>query len=250
MAEQQGNTAEAEGKKKRFVLVVDSTPRDMLTTGMLLQNFGYNVTSVKSVDEAIEFISIAVPSLIVMELILTGKSGYELLRHLRQERNLAIIPVIVQTGLSDIETEARCRAMGCTLYLHKPVSPESLYRAVQSTIEPTPRQNLRVSTYLRASVDGSGQGTELITVISDNGMFIKTLSPRPAGSTHTVSFMIDRRTITVGAIVLYTYAFGEGPYKDPGMGMKFVTITPEDRELVRQFILRHVSPPIEPKPRT
>jgi two-component system cell cycle response regulator DivK len=248
MAEEKKTGAEEQVRAKPFVLVVDGNPRDALTTGMLLQNFGYTVTSVKSVDEALEFISIAVPSLIIMELVLPDKSGQELLGRLRQALNLAIIPVIVQTSISDIETEGRCRAAGCTLYLRKPVNPENLYRAVQSTIEPTPRQNLRVSTYLRVSVGGSGQGIELITVLSDNGMFIKSLSPRPVGSTHTVSFMINRRVIKTGAVVLYTYAFGEGPYKDPGMGMKFTDILPEDRELIRQFIRQQVTPPIDRQP--
>jgi len=248
VAEQQGNAGDEQLRMKRFVLVVDGNPRDALATGMLLQNFGYTVTSVKSVDEALEFISIAVPSLIVTELLLPGRSGYELLTHIRREPNLADIPVIVQTGLPDIQTEELCRGAGCTIYLRKPVSPETLYRSVQSTIEPTPRQNLRVSTYLRASVDGSGQGVELITVLSDNGMFIKSLGPRPVGSTHTVSFMINRRIIKVGAVVLYTYAFGEGPYKDPGMGMKFTDVTPGDHELIRQFIRQQVTPPIDQPP--
>ncbi len=242
------NNRDEEIKKKKFVLVVDGNARDSLATGMLLQNFGYTITSVKSVDEALEFISIAVPSLVITGLLLPGKSGQELLRHIRQDPSLAAIPVIVQTSLPDIKTEEECRGEGCTLYLRKPVSPEALYRAVQSTLERTPRQSIRISTYLRASIDGAGQGAELITVISDNGMFIKTLNPRPAGSRHTVSFMISRKIIKVGVEVLYTYAFGEGPYKDPGMGMKFTDISAGDRELIRKFIDQHVNPEIDLKP--
>ncbi len=250
MAGQQESAAEGQLRAKRFVLVVDGDPRDALSTGMLLQNFGYTVTSVRGVNEALEFISIAVPSLIVTEILLPGRSGRELIDHIRREPTLPAIPVIVQTSLSDVQTEELCRGAVNTLYLRKPVSPEALYRAVQSTIEPTPRRHLRVSTYLRASLAGSGQGAELITVLSDSGMFIKSLSPRPAGSTHTVSFMIDRRIIKAGAVVLYTYAFGDGPYKDPGMGMQFTDISPDDRELVRQFIRRQVTPPIDRQPRS
>ena len=247
MTEQQADNTQEGPRQKRFVLVVDGNARDSLATGMLLQNFGYTVTSVKTVDEALEFIAIAVPALVVMDLALPGRKGEDLLGHIRHAPNLAQTPVIVQTGRSDIRPVEHCEGEGCTLYLRKPVSPETLYRAVQSTLEPTPRRNLRISTYLRASVDGAAQGTELITVLSDEGMFIKTLNPRPIGSKHAVGFMINRKILKVDAVVLYTYAFGEGPNREPGMGMRFLSVLPEDRETVREFIRQQVCPPIGPE---
>jgi CheY-like chemotaxis protein len=246
MADRQSVKGGEEIRKQRFVLVVDGSARDSLTTGILLQNFGYTVTSVKSVDEALEFIAIALPALVVMELDLPGRRGEDLIAHIRRESSLASMPVIVQTIRPDVTIEEHCEGAGCTLYLRKPVSPETLYRAVQSTIEPTPRRHLRVSTYLRASVDEAGQGAELITMLSDEGMFIKTLNPRPIGSKHTVSFMVNRRIIEVEAVVLYSYSFGEGPNKDPGMGMKFSSLRLEDREYLREFIRRQVNPTIAP----
>lgn len=236
MTEREPAVSEKQSRKKRFVLVVDGSPRDLLETGMLLQNFGYTVTSVRSAEEALEFISIAVPALVIMEYILPGMNGKDLLDRIRQEPHLARIPVIVQTNFPGIEVKDHCDRLGCTLYLRKPVNAEHLYRAVQSTIEPTPRRNLRASSYLRASVDGAGQGSDLITVLSDDGLFIKTLNPRQVGERHTVSFVLNRKIVRTEAEVLYTYAFGEGPHNDPGMGMKFTSLRPEDREIIRQFI--------------
>ena len=244
MNEQKG-PAEGE-RKKQFVMVVDGDARDSAATGMLLQNFGYSVTMLRSAEEAIELIAIAVPALVVMELTLPGMSGFDLLARIRQEARLAKIPVIVQTSVRDARSDDRCREEGCTVYLRKPVRIEDLYRAVQSTLERTPRQNLRVSTYLRASVGGQAMGPELITVISDSGMFIKTLQPRPVGTEHAVTFMVSKRVIAVKASVLYVYAFGEGPNKEPGMGMKFTSIEPRDREFLQKFIQAQVSPPVPP----
>jgi len=241
MAEQANGTEVAE-KKKKYVLVVDSNTRDSFTAGMMLQNFGYNVTAVKTAEEALEFISIAVPSLIVMELALPGMSGQELLARVRKEPSLVKMPVIVQTSQPDIKVQGRCYEAGCTLYLKKPVDSETLYRAVQEAIEPTPRQNVRIPTFLKASVDGSGTGAEFVTVISNKGMFVKTLHPRPKGTQHTVSFILNKKIIRVEAQVLYSYGFGEGPAKDPGMGMRFVTIAPEDLALVQAYIEENVNP--------
>ena len=233
-------------RTKQFVMVVEGNARDAAATGMLLQNFGYSVSMVRSAEEAIELITIAVPALVVMELALPGMSGFDLLARIRQDARLVKIPVIIQTSVADARSDSTCREDGCTVYLRKPVRTEDLYRAVQSTLERTPRQNLRVSTYLRASVGGQAMGPELITVISDNGMFVKTLQPRSVGTEHVVTFVVNKRVIEVKATVLYVYSFGEGPNKEPGMGMRFTSIDPRDREFLQNFIRAQITPPVVP----
>ncbi len=226
--------------KKKFVLVVDNNTRDSFQAGMILQNFGYSVTTVKTAEEALEFISIAVPSLIIMELGLPGMHGYDLLARIKKEPSLGKMPVIVQTSLPDIKVQDRCNEAGCVLYLKKPVNAESLYRAVQEAIEPTPRKNVRIPTYIKGSIDGSGTGAEFVTVLSSKGMFVKTLHPRPTGAKLMVSFVLNKKIIKVEAQVLYSYAFGEGPARDPGMGMKFVTISPDDQALIQTYIQENI----------
>lgn len=241
MAERTDGTEAAE-KKKKFVLVVDNNTRDSFQVGMMLQNFGYSVTTVKTAEEALEFIAIAVPSLIVMELVLPGMNGIDLLTRIRKEPSLVKMPVLVQTSIPDIKVQDRCYEAGCTLYLKKPVDAENLYRAVQEATEATPRKNVRIHTFLKASVDGSGTGAEFVTVISSKGMFVKTLQPQPKGTDHRVSFILNKKIIKVEAQVLYSYGFGEGPAKDPGMGMKFVTISPEDLTLIQAYIQENIDP--------
>lgn len=248
MAEQADGTEITE-KKKKFVLVVDNNARDSFQVGMMLQNFGYSVTTVKTAEEALEFISIAVPALIIMELVLPGMNGIDLLPRIRKEPSLVKMPIIVQTSIPDIKVQDRCYEAGCTLYLRKPVDAESLYRAVQEALERTPRKNVRIPTFLKASVDGGGTGAEFVTVISNMGMFVKTLHPRPKGTNHGVSFILNKKIIKVEAQVLYGYGFGEGPSRDPGMGMKFVTISPEDQALIQAYIQENIDPAASTNPR-
>ena len=240
MAEQADGTEVAE--KKKFVLVVDNNARDSFQAGMMLQNFGYNVTTVKTAEEALEFIAIAVPSVIIMELVLPGMNGVDLLTRIRKEPSFQKVPIIVQTTIADSKIQDRCYEAGCTLYVIKPIDAESLYRAVQEALERTPRKNVRIPTFLKASVDGGGIGAEFVTVISNMGMFVKTLHPRPKGTSHGVSFILNKKIIKVEAQVLYSYGFGEGPSKDPGMGMKFVTISPGDQALIQAYIQENVDP--------
>jgi hypothetical protein len=95
---------------------------------------------------------------------------------------------------------------------------------------------VRVAVFLKASVDGGGTGAEFVTQLSEKGLFVKTLHPRQRGSKHSVSFILRKRIVHVDAEVLYAYGFGEGPSRDPGMGMKFLSIDSGDVALIKEHI--------------
>ena len=47
-------------------------------------------------------------------------------------------------------------------------------------------------------------------------------------------------------VVLYTYGHLQGLFKEPGMGLEFVRIIPEDRELIRQYIHEEITQGVAP----
>jgi len=233
-------------RKKRFILVVDNSHRDASYTGILLQNFGYNSVMVRSGEEALEFIAAGVPSLVITELVLPGMNGIDLFERITRDPSKAAVPVIIQTRVTELEIEDRCRRAGCAGCLNKPVQTFELYRAVQQALEPTPRQNIRVPVNLNASLEGMSSEAVFVTMLSDNGLFVRTLDPHPAGSKHTVSFLLEDRIIRVDAVVLYAYNFEDGPQKEPGMGMKFLNLSPVDKDMIQNYIRDKVSPGIAP----
>jgi len=233
-------------RKKRLILVVDNSHRDAGYTGILLQNFGYNSAMVRSGEEALEFIATAAPALVITELVLPGMNGIDLFERIARGPSKAAVPVIIQTRVTDLEIEDRCRRAGCAGCLNKPVQTFELYRAVQQALEPTPRQNIRVPVNLKASLEGMSSEAVFVTMLSDNGLFVRMLDPHPAGSKHTVSFLLEDRVIRVDAVVLYAYGFKEGPQKEPGMGMKFLNLSSVDKDVIQNYIRKHVSPGITP----
>ncbi|MEK6743498.1 MAG: response regulator [Nitrospirota bacterium] len=233
-------------RKKRFILVVDNSHRDAGFTGLLLQNFGYNSTMVRSGEEALEFIATAVPALVITELVLPGMNGIDLFERISQDPSKTAVPVIIQTRFTDREIEDRCRRTGCAGCLNKPVQTFELYRAVQQALEPTPRQNIRIPVNLKASLEGPSSEAVFVTMLSDDGLFVRTLDPHPAGSKHTVSFILEDRIIRADAVVLYAYGFDDGPQKEPGMGMKFLNLSPVDKDVIQNYIREKVHPGITP----
>ena len=229
-------------RQKRFILVVDNDQRDANYTSMLLQNLGYNATIVRSGEEALEFRSIASPALVIAELVLPGMNGMDLFERFARDPATKAVPVMIQTRFADQDSEDRCRRAGLAGCLNKPVQTFELFRAVQQALEPTPRQNIRIATLLNASLEDGAAGTEFVTMLSDGGMFLRCLEPAAVGSLRTVTFVLDGRVIRADVEVLYAYRFDEGPGKEPGMGMRFLNLSPVDHDVIQAYIGERVTP--------
>ncbi len=227
--------------KKHFALLVDGFVRDLFSTGIILQRLDYDVYIVNSAEDALRIMEAASPALVITELSLPRMSGLELLIRIKQDPKTRDIPVIIHTANSDANKEAHCLAAKCSAFLKKPTEPDALYASIQHATEITPRHYIRLRTLLPAMVGGraaagDAAGTEYVSELSENGIFVHTLSPRPVNTVVPVTMMIHSMPVKLKATVLYSIAMSTGLTKEPGMGMKFVEISPTDLELVRNFI--------------
>ncbi len=88
--------------------------------------------------------------------------------------------------------------------------------------------------------DGTAMGgtarTEYAKAISEGGLSVRTLYPQPRNALTPIRIFIGNREILATTVVLYSFTRGGGPFKEPGMGMKFIEITDSDRNFIRGFI--------------
>ncbi len=224
--------------KKQYVLVVDADVNDRFYTCMLLQKFGYDVFSAQTAKDAIEFITVSSPSAILADADLNGSTLYS---WLSKDPRFFDIPLILLSWWPNPALEAQADKGGFVAYLRKPDNVEGFYQIVQIAIEKGPRRNLRIATHLMATLEDGQDGCEgSVTVLSKYGAFFMTLKPRPVNAQIPLSFTIKDRIIKVEAVVLYTISFEDGPYKEPGMGLKFVKISRADRELIEHFMVEQL----------
>lgn len=245
------DTAPAERNRKvRYILIVESKTTDLFYDSMLLQRFEYRVCTVNSAGQAIELASMALPALVIADLYLPGMSGVDLIRLLRQDPRTFSLPVILLTPSGDQSGERRCRAAGAIACLIKPVQAEELYRTVQAAIEATPRSSIRIRTKLSVSVNNVPLDCiegECASILSEHGVYVRTLGPYPRDDRLALEMNINGRVVLADAVVLHSHRPGEGPFMEPGMGLKFIRIAPEDQEFIRQFIREEVSRGIVPE---
>src|SRR2546421_774197 len=117
------------------VLVVDDNPDTMVLMRELLEIRGYNVVAVPDAIQAEAEIRHQLPDLILSDVVMPGKSGYEFCRELKENPATRLIPFVLITGLSDREDRVRGIEAGADDFLSKPIFPEELFARVKSLIK-------------------------------------------------------------------------------------------------------------------
>ncbi len=232
-------------EKKHHLVLVDGNAAELFSTGMLLQRLDYTIFTASSAEDGLRLMEYARPSAVITELLLPKMSGMDLLNRIKQDLRTKDIPVIIHTRMKDPKVEELCLVAGCASFLRKPVDPNTLYQSIQLAIETTPRHYIRLKTCLKVVIGDAGGGptatSECVTALSENGIYIRTFQPKPSKSLLPITIFLADRKISVRATVLYQVTGASGPLKEPGMGMKFVEISDEDREFIRTFIKDHLT---------
>jgi putative two-component system response regulator len=117
------------------VMVVDDNPDNMTLMRALLSSHGYDVIAAPHAEDAERHIRFDQPDLILLDVVMPGKSGYELCRELKEDPQTRLIPVVLITGLTDREDKVRGIEAGADDFLNKPIFPEELFARVKSLLK-------------------------------------------------------------------------------------------------------------------
>jgi len=117
------------------VLVVDDVPENLTVLGELLVPY-YTVRAANSGPAALRRAATHPrPDLILLDLMMPGMDGYEVLQRLRGDAPTRDIPVICVTALDATEEEERGLSMGAVDYITKPLRPSVVLARVRTHIE-------------------------------------------------------------------------------------------------------------------
>jgi len=104
------------------ILIVDDDAGFRLTTSEALKGTGFKVTEASSGEDALSKLEGTLPDLILLDAIMPNMDGFEVCRQIRKRRDTRSIPVVILTGMGDMESVDRAFESGATDFIVKPVN--------------------------------------------------------------------------------------------------------------------------------
>jgi len=123
----------------KILVVEDEQPiRKLIDLNLRLEN--HEVITAADGYEALEQTTAGQPDLIILDIMLPGLDGWEVLKQLRQDANFQDTPVVVLTALVQDADIIRGWQLGADEYITKPFSPVALVKTVQMVLNRTPEE--------------------------------------------------------------------------------------------------------------
>lgn len=118
-------------RTRKIILLVDDEPEFVEMVQMRLEANGYQVLSAHTGAEAITQAVKSVPDLILLDWMMPGMDGREILRHLRVTPGVEHIPVVMLTARGESRAIFKAQESGATDYLIKPCDSTELLDMVK-----------------------------------------------------------------------------------------------------------------------
>jgi len=115
----------------RKILVVDDEVDTVLVLKIALEQEGYEVQTALSGHDALESVNADYPDLIVLDGMMPGMDGFEVMQRLKENPATAPIPTIMLTGMDSYSHMSMGWEKGVDLYLKKPFRPTELASLVK-----------------------------------------------------------------------------------------------------------------------
>ncbi|MBE0695352.1 MAG: response regulator transcription factor [Anaerolineaceae bacterium] len=145
------------------ILVIEDEPSVGEVVGLYLRRAGYPFTIIRDGREALTSLEKQLPALVILDLMLPGQDGWEILRWLRERSD---VPVIMLTARSAETDRIAGLEMGADDYIVKPFSPQELVSRVRAVFRRTRPASAENETSI--SLENSGTmreaGSELLSL--------------------------------------------------------------------------------------
>ena len=121
-------------KKSTHILIIEDEVISRTITRRILEASGYLVEESATADEGINLALKQAPHLIILDLVLPGKSGFDFLEMKRKLEDLKEVPVLVLSGLQDRESVYKAISLGAIEYSTKPIEARALIQKIRKAL--------------------------------------------------------------------------------------------------------------------
>ena len=144
--------------KRSTILIIDDDPMACELQQRHLSKHDYDVVCVKTGEEGIKRINELTPDVILLDVILTDMSGWQVLTYVKSQPHLVHIPVIMLTMINEKNT---AYSLGATSYLSKPIDREELTATVNKCVRKAGQDSVLV-------IDDDADARKLARLVLEN----------------------------------------------------------------------------------
>jgi len=157
------------------ILIVDDDPNNRELLSRRLQREGFPVLVAENGLQAIELMEAHPVDLLLLDVMMPGMNGYQVLERMKSDPALSEIPVIMVSGLNEIASVVRCIEMGAADYLTKPFDPVLLRARVGACLEKKQLRDQERRHYKQMKETQDRLAAEL----ADAAQYVRSLLPLP-----------------------------------------------------------------------
>src|SRR5882672_47713 len=139
--------------KARKVLIADDEPDILEILKYNLSKDGYEVFTAKNGDEALEKARRTQPDLVVLDIMMPGKTGVEVCQILRQQPAFKETLIIFLTAINDEGTQIKGLETGADDYVSKPISPKVFLSRVNALFRRLNKKEIKILEIDNLTID-------------------------------------------------------------------------------------------------
>ena len=192
------------------ILIVDDQEENCVVLQRRLEKEGHTCAAVYDGATALERLAVEDFDLVLLDIMMPGIDGREVLRRIKTDEKLRHVPVIMISALDQIESVVACIEQGAEDYLPKPFNPVLLRARIGSSLD---RKRLRDAEQAAFAALQESQA-KLATELSEAAAYVQSVLPAPIKDGPVSASWQFLPSSSLGGD-----AFGYGPEKDGKFGI-------------------------------
>ncbi len=118
------------------VLLIEDEPNIIEAISFILSRDGWDVATHSNGHDAIDAVHARAPDVVILDVMLPGKSGYDILSELRADTHTQNLPVLILTARGQSKDREMAERVGASRFMTKPFANADVLNAVKELVAP------------------------------------------------------------------------------------------------------------------
>ena len=113
------------------ILIVDDIPTNVALIAAIIKKLNARQETAGNGEEALSLIDSFKPHIVLLDLIMPGIDGWDIIKAIREKYSKEQMAIIVTSAITDYETITECKNNGVDDFITKPIMPDMLLNSIQ-----------------------------------------------------------------------------------------------------------------------